>query len=87
MAIDVGRGAIPGAQRQVLRDALGREVALAGRPGRVVSLVPSLTELLFSLGAGPQVAGVSDYCLFPEGGLAGRPRRRFRATVMRPMLP
>ncbi len=32
---------------------------------RIVSLVPSLTELAFTLGAGDQVVGVSDYCHYP----------------------
>jgi ABC-type Fe3+-hydroxamate transport system substrate-binding protein len=35
-------------------------------PRRVVSLVPSLTETLFDLGAGDDVAGITDYCIFPE---------------------
>jgi ABC-type Fe3+-hydroxamate transport system substrate-binding protein len=34
---------------------------------RVVSLVPSLTETLFDLGAGADVAGITDWCIFPEG--------------------
>jgi ABC-type Fe3+-hydroxamate transport system substrate-binding protein len=32
---------------------------------RVVSLVPSLTETLFALGAGDDVAGITDFCIFP----------------------
>jgi iron complex transport system substrate-binding protein len=32
---------------------------------RIVSLVPALTEMLFAIGAGPQVAGVSSYDAFP----------------------
>lgn len=32
---------------------------------RIVSLVPGLTEILFKIGAGDQVVGVSPYCLFP----------------------
>lgn len=57
-------------------DALGRAVPLGGpaKGRRIVSLVPSLTELLFALGAGARVAGVSDYCLFPEAELAALPR-------------
>ena len=39
---------------------------------RVVSLVPSLTETLFALGAGDDVAGITDFCIFPEG--IDRPR-------------
>lgn len=34
---------------------------------RVVSLVPSLTETLFDLGAGGDVVGVTDFCIFPAG--------------------
>jgi iron complex transport system substrate-binding protein len=34
-------------------------------PGRIVSLVPALTEMLFAIGAGPQVAAVSSYDEFP----------------------
>lgn len=32
---------------------------------RVVSLVPNVTEIAFALGAGGQMVGVSDYCLYP----------------------
>lgn len=56
------------------KDALGRPVPLAGPAGRIVSLVPSLTELVFALGCGGKVVGVSDYCVHPEEGLAGLPR-------------
>ena len=33
---------------------------------RVVSLVPSLTETLFALGAGDDVIGITDFCIFPQ---------------------
>lgn len=33
---------------------------------RIVSLIPSQTELLFELGFGKDIVGVSDYCNFPE---------------------
>ncbi|MFO1464162.1 MAG: helical backbone metal receptor [bacterium] len=40
------------------------------RPGfaysRIVSLKPNLTEILFALGAGPQVVGVTQWCKRPE---------------------
>ena len=35
------------------------------RPARIISLVPSLTEMLFAIGAGPQVVAVSSYDEFP----------------------
>ena len=47
-----------------LTDGLGREVSLNGPAQRVISLAPSNTEILFAIGAGPQVVGrdqLSDY--------------------------
>jgi len=46
-------------------DALGREVEVASRPTRVVSLMPSVTEILFALGLGEYVVGVTTYCNYP----------------------
>jgi iron complex transport system substrate-binding protein len=37
-----------------------------GPTTRIVSLVPNLTEIAFTLGAGNQVVGVSDYCFYPD---------------------
>jgi ABC-type Fe3+-hydroxamate transport system substrate-binding protein len=50
----------------IVRDALGRDFEFAAPPRRVVSLVPSLTETLFDIGAGDAVAGITDFCIFPE---------------------
>jgi ABC-type Fe3+-hydroxamate transport system substrate-binding protein len=50
-----------------MKDLLGRTFDFATPPSRVVSLVPSLTETLFDLGAGDAVAGITDFCIFPEG--------------------
>jgi len=36
-----------------------------GRPERIVSLAPSNTEILFAIGAGERVVGVTDYCNYP----------------------
>ena len=40
---------------------------------RIVSLAPSVTEILFALGVGDRVVGVSTYCDYPPQ-VAGRPR-------------
>jgi iron complex transport system substrate-binding protein len=50
----------------IVQDVLGHELDLAQPPRRVVSLVPSLTETLFDLGAGDSVVGITDFCIFPE---------------------
>ena len=55
-----------------MKDLLGRNFDFSTPPSRVVSLVPSLTETLFDLGAGDAVAGITDFCIFPEG--IDRPR-------------
>ncbi|AGZ38592.1 vitamin B12-binding protein [Actinoplanes friuliensis DSM 7358] len=40
-------------------------VTLAQRPERIVSLGPSATEMLFAIGAGPQVVAVDDQSTYP----------------------
>ena len=48
-------------------DQLGREVALANfPPKRIVSLVPSQTELLAALGLEEEVVGVTKFCIYPK---------------------
>lgn len=47
-------------------DQLGRTVELDGVPQRIVSLAPSNTEILFALGLGERVVGVTEYCNYPE---------------------
>jgi len=49
-----------------LTDMLGRPVTLERMPQRLVSLAPSNTEILFALGLGDRVVGVTQYCDFPE---------------------
>lgn len=48
-----------------LRDMLGREVVLPTPPVRIVSLVPSVTEIVFSLGAQERLVGRTDFCDYP----------------------
>jgi iron complex transport system substrate-binding protein len=47
------------------RDMLGRDVTLAAPPRRIVSLVPSVTEILYALNAESLLVGVTDFCDFP----------------------
>ena len=48
-----------------LIDDLGVKVEIAGGPERIVSLAPSNTELLYALGLGNKVVGVTEVCDFP----------------------
>ena len=48
-------------------DALGRPVRLSAPPKRIVSLVPSLTDLLHGLGLNDEVVGLTRFCERPAG--------------------
>ncbi|MDH4269126.1 MAG: cobalamin-binding protein [Dehalococcoidia bacterium] len=50
---------------QYVVDDLGRLVAINGTPQRIISLAPSNTEILFALGLGDKVVGVTMYCDYP----------------------
>ncbi|MBI4296087.1 MAG: ABC transporter substrate-binding protein [Chloroflexi bacterium] len=50
---------------QGVTDQLGRAVKLQNFPQRIVSLAPSNTEILFALGLGDKVVGVTPYDNFP----------------------
>jgi ABC-type Fe3+-hydroxamate transport system substrate-binding protein len=52
-------------------DALGRQIRVPVPVRRIVSLVPSLTELCFELGAGDRLVGITDVCTEPAGSLDG----------------
>ncbi|MFC2027034.1 cobalamin-binding protein [Chloroflexota bacterium] len=53
-------------EKVTIIDDLGREVTIEGTPSRIVSLAPSNTEILFALGLGDKVFGVTEYCNYPE---------------------
>lgn len=58
----------------VFTDALGTRHAPAGAGARVVSLVPSITELLFDLVLGSQVVGRTGFCIHPRDALRDVPK-------------
>ncbi|MCJ7484818.1 MAG: helical backbone metal receptor, partial [Candidatus Aminicenantes bacterium] len=54
------------AETQDLKDDLGRPFPLPERtPERIVSMAPNITEILFALGLGDRVAGVTRFCDYP----------------------
>ncbi len=59
-----GNGAT--ARPSMFTDDLGRSVDLAKIPERIVSISPACTEILFALGLGDKVVGVTSYCNYPE---------------------
>lgn len=46
-------------------DSLGRKITLEAPPQRVISLAPSLTEILYFLGLGDRVVGVTTFSYYP----------------------
>ena len=55
-------------------DAIGRAHALARPDARIVSLVPSITELLFELGIGDRLVGRTGFCIHPKGNIKTVPK-------------
>ena len=47
-------------------DQMKREVVLSENPQRIISLVPSQTELLYDLGLGDRVVGITKFCIHPS---------------------
>jgi iron complex transport system substrate-binding protein len=52
-----------------LTDGLGRTLTLDSPPTRIVSTSPSITQILFAIGAGGQVVGRDEYSIYPEEAL------------------
>ncbi len=48
-----------------LTDGEGRQVTIDSAPQRIISVAPSVTEILFSIGAGDKLVGRTDYCDYP----------------------
>ena len=48
-------------------------LVVSAAPQRIVSTAPSFTEILYALGLGDRVAGVTIYCRYPEEAL-GKPK-------------
>src|SRR5436190_982593 len=53
-------------ERKQCFDQLGQLIEFNFPPQRIVSLVPSQTELLFDLGLGDRVVGITKFCVHPS---------------------
>lgn len=49
----------------IYTDDIGRKIEVIAHPKRIVSLVPSITELLFALGLGDKIIGLTNFCVHP----------------------
>jgi iron complex transport system substrate-binding protein len=60
-------------QDRIFTDEIGRKVKVPHSPRRIISLAPSITEMLFALGFNDKIAGVTNFCDYPEAA-SGKPK-------------
>ena len=60
--------------KQRFIDQMKREVEVDVPPKRIISLVPSQTELLFDLGLEDEVVGITRFCIHPRSWYATKTR-------------
>ncbi|QNF35858.1 ABC transporter substrate-binding protein [Adhaeribacter swui] len=53
---------------------MGFQVEIPEQPKRIISLVPSQTELLFDLGLEDRVAGITKFCIHPAEQIKNKPK-------------
>ena len=72
-------------------DQLNRQITLARPPQRIISLVPSQTELLWSLGLEKEVVGITKFCVRPSAWFREKTRvggtKNIHADVIRSLNP
>lgn len=57
---------VPGPYQASFTDGSGSTIEITKKPARVVSLVPAITEIIFKVGAGEAVKGVTEHDNLPE---------------------
>lgn len=58
----------------LIKDQIGHELLLKESPKRIISLVPSQTELLYDLGLGERVVGITKFCIHPNEWFTSKSR-------------
>ena len=75
----------------IFTDQLFNKISLAEVPQRIISLVPSQTELLFDLGLGNRIIGVTKFCIHPKEKVAGITKiggtKNFDLNIIRKLSP
>ncbi|MEO7212686.1 helical backbone metal receptor [Mucilaginibacter sp.] len=58
----------------VFYDQLNRAVSVPAFPKRIISIVPSQTELFFYMGLGDEIAGITKFCIHPAAKVLQVPK-------------
>lgn len=61
-------------KQRLVTDQMGNTVTVPLNPQRIVSLVPSQTELLYDLGLGNRVVGITKFCIHPDSWFRSKQR-------------
>ncbi len=74
-----------------LIDQIGRKIQVESKPQRIVSLVPSISELICDLGMEQQLVGITSFCVHPEHVFESRVRvggtKNFKAEKIHSLQP
>lgn len=75
----------------IFTDQLGREIFIPSPPKRIISLVPSQTELLAALGLDQEVIGITKFCVHPSAWHASKLKiggtKDFKPDIIRQLRP
>lgn len=76
---------------RAITDQMGREADIPAFPQRIISLVPSQTELLYDLGLRDRVVGITKFCVHPAHWLREKTiiggTKQFRFDVIKQLQP
>jgi len=61
--------ALPCFASRTVKDEVGRTVEVPDHPHRVVCLIPSVVDIVYSLGAAADVVAISDFTKYPKEAL------------------
>jgi iron complex transport system substrate-binding protein len=67
LALGLAQTHAPEAAARTVTDEAGRRVTLPAKVERVVSLAPNITDILYAVGAGEKVAGITQFAQLPPG--------------------
>ena len=85
------RGWLPLTMQRVFQDQMGRDILVNFPPKRIITLVPSQTELLFDLGLNTEIIGITKFCIHPKDLVHGKSKiggtKKLKIDVIRDLKP